>query len=715
LVLEQVADGRHSYQRITHVFERNIYVMRASTPEEARNARRPRRLPRAAVENQVELGVFRLGRLKLPSEFTRAYPSGSEEDLEVQHRKGLIEPLLSVFKLEPNLLRTSFTARIIERAVELMMSEVTLRRLLLRYWYFGGADQCLLPLRPGPAEGSIPANVAEEVACARKRPGRKHRLVVAEEYPDIAFIPGEPDFVDMIGALTRKARRSPTTWVDAHEEYLKVEFATRHPQLARDYIDGKILCPVSLRQFTRIIKEHEALSESLRENVLGLRGNRSQRALHSTGPGDVYEVDATGGQIYLVDSRDPARVLAHPTIYVLIDRWSRFIVGIYVTLGPPSWQALRMLLRISFTSRTERFKLLGFAIDDERWPVAVPPAQLATDRGAEMISWPMLKAAAEGLLIEPLVLPPLTPDGKAIVERVIRTLKDKLRARGTRGVHEKNVLGPKATRRIKQARQAAVLSLTELYRVLVKIVDEYNHKPHRSLRKRAELRQAGVPPIPADAYVWGLANLTGIQRPPLSEDDYFRLTLEQSTASLADRVLRHRGWRYFPDNDAARRIARRSSSRAHSHDVAVDHSLPTTIHSFGSSNEEWPRWRIEPAGRAWYERMTFEEEEGLADEHALVVAKADHEALRARVAEGVDRPAKRVATRRHGSDNQGSEGDHARRRRESAALDGKLSGQAQRPRRSTSPASDATAIRARQLDQEEEAALIARSRSKRPT
>ncbi len=689
--------------------------MPVSTHAAAHNAPRPKGERRTKIQNEVKLGLLRIGRFKLPSEFTRKYPDGSDQALEIDQRMEQIQQLLDLFSTEKNLLGTGFTSEVKDHATELMMSHVTLKRLLLRYWYFGGVRQSTLALRTGPEPGLAQAGSKSNSAPTSeipsgKRRGPKNRLV-GEKYQDITFVPGEADFSDMVKAMARLARKGRTTWVEAHLSYLKVEFKARHRALAKSYVDNKILCPVTLRQFTRIVKEYEDLSASLRENVRALSGNRSLRALLATGPGDMYEVDATGGQIYLVDSEDRTRVLAHPTIYLMIDRWSRYIVGIYVTLGPPSAEALRMLLRVSFTSRDERFKLLGVEISDKRWPIGVVPAQMTLDRGSDMISFEMLETAVNELKIEPLALKPFTPDGKAIVERVIGTLKNKLRSKGTPGVHDKSVIGPKAGKKLKRAKEAAILTLAELYRILVELVDEYNHSPHKSLKARAELRMAGVPPTPVAAYKWGLDNLTGIQRPPLTDEDYRRMTLKLSHGTLKDRKLRYGHWRFHPVNEAARRLARRPSRKGQRHQIGTDPLFPTVVYSMDSWSGDWPIWRIEPAGQAHYARMTVEEEIGLAERQALVISQSEHDALRERVAKGSSTPFKKQSSKTSKPSGPSPASDRERKRQESLALNKALSG------KNTSPRQPAGLSAARKLayalDDQEEEMLLATATGKK--
>ncbi len=57
------------------------------------------------------------------------------------------------------------------------------------------------------------------------------------------------------------------------------------------------------------------------------------------GPGDVYEIDATIVDCYVVAEAEGTTILGKCTLYLVIDRFSKLIVGFYMTLGSPSWKA----------------------------------------------------------------------------------------------------------------------------------------------------------------------------------------------------------------------------------------------------------------------------------------------------------------------------------------------------------------------------------------
>ena len=62
------------------------------------------------------------------------------------------------------------------------------------------------------------------------------------------------------------------------------------------------------------------------------------------GPGSVYQIDATIGDLYLVSKLDRSRIIGRPTIYFVIDVFSRLVTGFNVSLENPSWVGAMLAL-----------------------------------------------------------------------------------------------------------------------------------------------------------------------------------------------------------------------------------------------------------------------------------------------------------------------------------------------------------------------------------
>lgn len=630
LVIELDRGPPATLVRITHLFDQTIYTMPVSTPDMARYAIRPYERQLSKVTWRLAKCEWRLGRLKLPQEFLSGPAVDSEDGDPIEGAYTAIAPLIEVFDDERYLARSSFSAHILRRANELEISPVSLRRLLLRYYYFGRIKKGLLPLKPGrPIGRQRPESSVDTVGLSAEQIGPKRRgrqPIEAKKLGPNTFVVTDDDVADMVECLEALASRGRTTKVEAHKEYIKGRFRNRHPEKHKQYIAKQCPLPVTLRQFREITSKYATLSRDASKNVAGHSHRAEKGALLATGPGEVYEIDATGGRIFLVDSNDPNHVLGTPIIYIIIDRWSRFIVSVYVTLRPASWEEIRFALLVAFTPRKRRFKNLGVNVDEDRWPQGRVCARMVQDRGSEMISLAMLGAAVDGLHIEAETLPPLCPDGKGIIERVNRELKRRMAQRKMKGVFAERPVDPKTKRAFKAAKFAAVHSLREVYWALIDIVDTYNNSPHSHLEARSILRRAGVKPTPRDAYLWGLANITGIESPPLDDADYQRLLLGTDKATLANGAMMYRGRKYLPMNAAAERQARLSTSRRRAIAIKLDRS--DAVEFFApNGDEDWPLWRVNAAGLQELQEITLEEEDYLAGNYKLLIAETRNDAF----------------------------------------------------------------------------------------
>jgi len=619
------------YLRLTHVFKTNVYGMWVGDPEAARYARRPSAISLIDLQTLTTTPSAAWGRIVLPPALSTAPADGSEKAVLLDSAWGLVEPLLLAFQHESNLSRQLFTALIRQRAEETASSQSTLLRTLLRYYYFGCTRLALLPLPPGSKPGQV--THVEYGSMDRPNPRRRGRQgALAPELGRNEFVVHSEDIQDMVACFKRLLAKGPAFKTTAHENYLANEFRVRHRALYDQYIAGDAPEPVTARQFRYYLDEYLKVSDELARNVRnharnpGFTGN-----VRAAGPGEIYEIDATGGRLYLVCGDSPQVQVGKPTIYLLIDRWSRFVVSAYITLRPTSYEEVRHALLIAFTSREARFNRLGINVTDERWPVGRMPAVICPDRGSDFMSESMEQSVVNDLRIELTPLPPLCPDGKAIVERLIREIKRRMAASGIEGIYADRPMDPRTKKVARKAAAAAVRTLSDAYRLLVEIVVDHNNRPHSTLRRRRVLAQAGVRPTPREAYLWGLRHITGLRSAPLSEDDYQRLLLSTDNASIANGVLSYKSRPYLPDNEPAADLARHSTRRSKPVIVRLDKTQPTHL-LVPNIHGTWARFQMSPGAAQEIAGISLDEEEAMAGHTALLWARADHEGRIARVA-----------------------------------------------------------------------------------
>ncbi|WP_178372258.1 DDE-type integrase/transposase/recombinase [Pollutimonas bauzanensis] len=645
----RVGNQQPKYLRVTHVFTSCIYGIWVTTPQQARSARRPKRISSNEVTHLIENNGGQWGKLRLPYQFIGIGKFRKNDHTEaIEAAWNLIEPLVYAFKNEENLSSAHFTSLIRNRSETLGVNFLTLYRLVLRYYYFGGTRLALISLPPGAKPAARAYSLGEKNESPSTQPSmrRGRQPALASELGRNNFIIDDDDISDMLACLKGSLRKGPAFFTEVHQEYLSTYFRRRHPDTFSQYIDNRYPEPITLRQFRYYVNENLQLTDDLARNLRKYERNPGRTgSVRAAGPGEVYEIDATGGRIFLVTDEENPVTVGKPIIYLIIDRWSRFVVSVYLSLRPPSWSEVQYALLIAFTSRTKRFASMGVDIDDERWPIGRFPSTLCPDRGSDFMSRSMEKVVTDDLRIELTPLPPLCPDGKAIVERTIREIKRRMFMSKLKGTYADRPLDPPTKREAKKAQATAVNSLADAYRAVIEIIDDHNNRPHSALRRRRTLARAGVPPTPKEAYLWGLKNITGLRTPPLADGDYRRLLLGIDDASIAKGVIRYCSRLYYPVNEPAQELAFRSAARPKRVEVRIDRTDPSELF-IETSAPEWAHFSLGVGGAGELMSLTLDEEAALADQTALAFARADHESkiqrIRKKVADVAKTPKKNL-------------------------------------------------------------------------
>jgi hypothetical protein len=133
------------------------------------------------------------------------------------------------------------------------------------------------------------------------------------------------------------------------------------------------------------------------------------------GPADVFEIDATVFDIWLVARANRAVIIGKPTMYLVVDRHTGLIVGFYITLDPPSWAGARQAILSIGQDWEALCNRLGVAYDPRDYPARmVLPNRFFADRG-DMISFAS-DQICEGLSTQVTNAPALASRKKPVVE-----------------------------------------------------------------------------------------------------------------------------------------------------------------------------------------------------------------------------------------------------------------------------------------------------------
>lgn len=223
------------------------------------------------------------------------------------------------------------------------------------------------------------------------------------------------------------------------------------------------------------------------------------------GPCHRFEIDATIADIYLVSRFNKNWIIGRPVVYVVVDVFSRMIVGVHVALEGPSWNSARHALFNALTDKVEFCASYGIPIKTEDWPCFHLPHELVGDRGEMIGNAP--EGMANGLKVILDTLPPFRGDWKGTVESTFRILNNLTQVHWTPGA----VRAREKERGERDYRLDATLDLHEFTAILIKAIMHRNHHVRDPNRLSKDMIEHGVDPTAIG--IWNWAEQQGLIEP----------------------------------------------------------------------------------------------------------------------------------------------------------------------------------------------------------
>ncbi|MBL4571501.1 MAG: DDE-type integrase/transposase/recombinase [Gammaproteobacteria bacterium] len=229
----------------------------------------------------------------------------------------------------------------------------------------------------------------------------------------------------------------------------------------------------------------------------------STATVQSVGPGSRFEIDATIADIILVSDKDRTQPIGRPILYIVVDVFSRFIVGWYIGFENPSYAAAIQSLHLAMTDKNEYLKARGFNIENLEWPNPGLPEALLADRG-ELIGH-QIEGLESSFKIRIENTPPYRGDAKGIVERKFRSVQADFKPFAP-GIVE----GSKVRKRGgKNYWLDGKLTISEFEEIIITSIVMHNFVDPMSKYDRSDDMPADLPSIPCHLWSWGLQNRTG--------------------------------------------------------------------------------------------------------------------------------------------------------------------------------------------------------------
>ncbi|WP_180051432.1 Mu transposase C-terminal domain-containing protein [Acinetobacter sp. YH12211] len=400
----------------------------------------------------------------------------------------------------------------------------TIYRLLRQYWQRGQTPNALIPnYQNSGAKGSK--------KVASQKLGRKRLYKEGTG----AIITQEIERLFHLTISKYLLSNKKHTLKYANREFLKL-YRTLHPDIPENEYP-------TLRQFQYFYHREYNQVTRLQKRSNDIEYSKDLRQLHSTvntqvlGPGSRYEIDATIADIYLVSNLDRSRIIGRPTIYFVIDVFSRMVTGLYIGLENASYKTSIQALYCAFTDKVALCKKYGIDITYENWPCIGLPDAILADR-AELFGH-QVENLEKSFSIRLENAPPYRGDLKPIVESRFKLIQAEFKP-FAKGVVQ-DVITKK--RGGKDYRLDATLNLDELTKIILLSVLKYNQFHQINNYDRDIDLPHDLPAVPMALWNWGIQHRTGKLRSASDKAVYVAL-LPREKATLSNRGLKIFGVTY---------------------------------------------------------------------------------------------------------------------------------------------------------------------------
>lgn len=236
---------------------------------------------------------------------------------------------------------------------------------------------------------------------------------------------------------------------------------------------------------------------NLRHRAIG--GDSTSMAF---GSGSLYQIDATIADVYLVSSLNRNWIIGRPTLYLVIDVFSRLIVGFAVTLEAPSWLGAMLALENATADKVEFCARYGIEITEAEWPSHHLPEAILADRG-EFEGYNANNLVGT-LGVQVCNTPPYRADLKGIIERSFRSFNDEI-------IHWlPGAVSQVRERGSRDYRLDGVLTLQEFRKLMILFILNHNNEKRLDEYCLSEFMiQENVTPYPVNIWHWGVENRVG--------------------------------------------------------------------------------------------------------------------------------------------------------------------------------------------------------------
>ncbi|MDB2123808.1 Mu transposase C-terminal domain-containing protein [Clostridium paraputrificum] len=257
-------------------------------------------------------------------------------------------------------------------------------------------------------------------------------------------------------------------------------------------------------------------------------------------PGSLYQIDATVADVYVVSEFNRGWIIGRPVLYIILDTFSRMIVGFYVGLEGPSYMGAAMAISTLVKDKVELCKEYGVEIKDYEWNTCGLPKSIIADRGE--MEGKNIEELVKALGVTIKITPPFRADWKGCVEQNFRLINLK-----TKPFLPGKVDCNFRERGDKDYRLDAKLTLKEFTAIIIKTILYHNNKHVMKEYDRNQYQiDDDIRPIPREIWNWGIENVGGMLK-NVPEEIVLLNLMPVSTATVTSKGIKFKGVYYSSD------------------------------------------------------------------------------------------------------------------------------------------------------------------------
>ena len=534
VLIESIEDGKVRTERVLYMSSEIDAIVLIKIKDEGRT--QPTWLELSKVRAELDGGNSRLLRhdpwLALPrseEELTKAEQDGRERAWNI------IEPIVQAgTDMYDRRARGRLVTEVLNRG---FATKPTIYTLLYRYWKGGQTIHTLIPhYEKSGAHGQKRTTDVDHVkrrgrpTLIQKNTGEVVGVNVDEPIRKLLVKIGE-EFYENRGSLTEKQAFEEGLRTYFHDGYDVLPNGTRVPILLPD---KQLPTLTQFKYWYGKAKDPDAVTrkrDGERAYNLKRRGFRGDSSAIANRPGAVYQVDATVGDVYLVSSRDPRLIIGRPVIYVVVDTFSRLVVGFTVGLEGPSWMGAVLSFENVAMDKVAFCHSLGITITQDVWPVEHFPEAVLGDGGELKSTYS--DDLVKGFNVNVANTPPYRADWKPIVERRFGLTNERI-------IHWLPAAVRRTVRGDKDYRLESALTLAELRKILALCFIEHNQfSLIKDYPRDPDMVRMRVRANPLELWHWGIEQRSGALR-YFSPEVVRRKLLPNDEATMTPRGLRYK-------------------------------------------------------------------------------------------------------------------------------------------------------------------------------